>query len=1428
MDPAFRRASVYFDDIEYQRRFEQNLIRYDLIGRAEAKREIKNIVLTGGGGGNGHAFCYWTLEGSNIVRYGGNVGVGIHPHSNDFEVRGNVLVEAIAEQPYVEIRNWSDTEYDPVIHWSLGATSVKKYTMGVDDSDSDAWLLCSGDILTSVEAAATYTMEINYDGFLFVLDTLNDRLKKHLSADAMTYVSKIGSTGTGDDNFATPQAICNDGIYLYICDRQNHRIVKRKASDLSYVTEIGSVGTGDDQFNQPWGICTDGTHVYITDSGNNRIKKHFCSDLSYVASATVADSDPLDPHDFNDPKAICTDGTYLYITQNSGATCRLITLFCSTLSDVLQIHDDGYIDSCGLLGICVTGGYLYILNQNDPASLKHVYKYSASSLTYVTHWGVFGTGDGEMTQALAIDTDGTTLWIFDYATIPDANRLMKFLLDGTYVATYGHYGTTEDDEFYYACGLSLGGSISFSSTIYRAPILKAGLDGSYCDSYPLLRARDGFHLMEDGTEAATKYVGLYAPAAITASYGLTFPGTGPAAAGHFAVDAAGLITWGQDLITTASPTFVGLTLSGLTASHPVFTDAGSALVSTGTVPVDHGGTGLAVYAIGDLIYASATTTLARRADVAVASYLRSGGIGVAPLWSTLKLPNAATAFRLPVATSANTIGEVAAVGATGEYLKGNTGAIPSWATLNQAAVAGLTTASSPSFVALTLTIADGTAPMTITSTTMVANLNADLLDGYHYASFAPATHYHDSDYISIIVTPAANHFPYQTAGGELIDSTYDAADFAAAAHAHVQADITGLHTDDNVTFGSIYLGIDDTARGVAHIYGPGTGYVYGGSVYLYLGADYDTSIAEYGIVAWEDDLLIGPNTDRDALKLDSNKDFYVTAGSLVLPTSEYLNFGGVLGAGSYGLRDNGGVIEIKNSGGAWTTLLSDWGVTSWPHRKRIDLPVPTANLTDFPVEVPIIADAEIGATCRADGFDIRFTASDGTTLLDYERESFAVAGGEASGIFWVKSDVAAAGTYIWCYYGNPAAADVSTAVGTQWTTSGNCTVTGKTKVEKTGGVDASWDAQAYSVEGYVDTCALYFRAGQADKNVMIGLNSDPATDASYSSIDYAAWAWSTGVLGIWESNVQIGSFDAYTVNSIFRIIYDGVNVKYYLDDVLQRTVARAVGAALYVDSSFAATGAIIEHIAFGPTVDWVEFAYYNQIAADGRLTWGAEETSLQPLGPGDGPTFDHIHTSQIETNATAPTDLTIITGAAKTLVLATPVYKDINIAGYLLTKPASSYPGVDTFRSAGGVDTTIETYAFALNEMVHGGFELQHDYKEGTDLVFHIHWQGIAAPDGGTDNVQWRLNYIVARDGVTLAAATAIDSPDVAIDTQYRCYRTDFAAIVGTTFKICDQFMFTLTRVAAESDDYAGECLIETAGIHYQVDTLGSRTITAK
>lgn len=50
---------------------------------------------------------------------------------------------------------------------------------------------------------------------------------------------------------------------------------------------------------------------------------------------------------------------------------------------------------------------------------------------------------------------------------------------------------------------------------------------------------------------------------------------------------------------------------------------------------------------------------------------------------------------------------------------------------------------------LTISKANGTAPLVITSTTVVNNLNADLLDGNHASAFATSTHNHDSTYLKL-------------------------------------------------------------------------------------------------------------------------------------------------------------------------------------------------------------------------------------------------------------------------------------------------------------------------------------------------------------------------------------------------------------------------------------------------------------------------------------------------------------------------------------------------------------------------------------------------------------------------------------------------------------------------------------------------------
>jgi hypothetical protein len=61
-----------------------------------------------------------------------------------------------------------------------------------------------------------------------------------------------------------------------------------------------------------------------------------------------------------------------------------------------------------------------------------------------------------------------------------------------------------------------------------------------------------------------------------------------------------------------------------------------------------GGTGQSSFAVGDLLYANTTTTLAKLADVATGNVLRSGGVGVAPAWGKADLTTDITGT-LPVA-----------------------------------------------------------------------------------------------------------------------------------------------------------------------------------------------------------------------------------------------------------------------------------------------------------------------------------------------------------------------------------------------------------------------------------------------------------------------------------------------------------------------------------------------------------------------------------------------------------------------------------------------------------------------------------------------------------------------------------------------------------------------------------------------------------
>lgn len=127
---------------------------------------------------------------------------------------------------------------------------------------------------------------------------------------------------------------------------------------------------------------------------------------------------------------------------------------------------------------------------------------------------------------------------------------------------------------------------------------------------------------------------------------------------YMRVSRAGAVTFPNSAIVTLP--------SGATFINPTIT------VNSGSFSL-----GLPSQASGDLLYADAATTYTRLAKPATTGmFLRY--TGTLPGWSTLVLPNAATAGDLIAATATNTVGSVADVAVNQVLVSGGVGVVPAY------------------------------------------------------------------------------------------------------------------------------------------------------------------------------------------------------------------------------------------------------------------------------------------------------------------------------------------------------------------------------------------------------------------------------------------------------------------------------------------------------------------------------------------------------------------------------------------------------------------------------------------------------------------------------------------------------------------------------------------------------------------------------
>ena len=350
-------------------------------------------------------------------------------------------------------------------------------------------------------------------------------------------------------------------------------------------------------------------------------------------------------------------------------------------------------------------------------------------------------------------------------------------------------------------------------------------------------------------------------------------------------------------------------------------------------------------------------------------------------------------------------------------------------------------------------------------------------------------------------------------------------------------------------------------------------------------------------------------------------------------------------------------VDVSATNCEETTPLS-----GWLYRKRIDIQTANldANLTDFPLLVMLDEDADIGALCRADGYDIRFASANGTTLLPYERVSFSVTDDKATAEFWVRTDLATAGTYIYIYYGNAAATDGEDAEAV-WdanfkavyhmndaTTSTTEDSTGNdndgTKkaanepVEADGkigkgqdfdgtddGINCGNGASLNLTTMTIDLWAKVDYDNTFNTPIIKGVGGDP-TFHNYSVFFYGA---GSGQAGTWALFIGNGLAYQRITKNLFayenlwtHVAYtvDGTHLKMFLngveqtgDQVAQTVTPASVGDALgigeEVNGRFPIDG-ILDEIRISSTARsaaWIKFEYYNMNEADNELAWGEEE-----------------------------------------------------------------------------------------------------------------------------------------------------------------------------------------------------------------------------
>ena len=179
---------------------------------------------------------------------------------------------------------------------------------------------------------------------------------------------------------------------------------------------------------------------------------------------------------------------------------------------------------------------------------------------------------------------------------------------------------------------------------------------------------------------------------------------------------------------------------------------------------------------------------------------------------------------------------------------------------------------------------------------------------------------------------------------------------------------------------------------------------------------------------------------------------------------------------------------------------------------------------------------------------------------------------------------------------------------------------------------------------------------------------------------------------------------------------------------------------------------------------------------------------------------------------------------------AATVWNDIFCQLHAKTTGAGN-PALTTFSG------NTKLYVFAVNDIIDlGGSELLHGWKEGTPITLHVHYVTNGLNDTTVRGVKWEIDYTWANpepEGGTIifGAATTVSAEGViAANEADKTHKfLDIVTFTPTGGKVGAQVILSLKRIASVTNvGPINDPFVIAVGIHYELDTVGSRTISGK